>query len=196
MQIVSQPKAPTRACKREAILNATLQLIATGGIDSITFRRVADQATVSLGSTTYYFDSREDLLRTAFKLHRNRCDEKLNLLQDLYESEPNRDLIEFLIELTKIEFKTESSVVVGFEFTLLAARDRELAKELHDWHRNLVSRVASTLEQSGIDKPFQAAHCILQFVRGYELDYITRQKPELEDLRKQLELVLAAFKPK
>src|SRR5512138_372519 len=53
--------------RRAAILDATLRLIATDGVDAVTHRRVAGAADVPLGSTTYYFESREQLLREAFR---------------------------------------------------------------------------------------------------------------------------------
>ncbi len=53
--------------RRELILDTTLRLIASGGVDSVTHRRVAEDAGIPLGSTTYYFDSKEHLLREAFE---------------------------------------------------------------------------------------------------------------------------------
>src|SRR5262245_4250116 len=47
--------------RRAVILDATLRLIATDGVDAVTHRRVAAVADVPLGSTTYYFESREQL---------------------------------------------------------------------------------------------------------------------------------------
>ena len=46
---------------------AALSLIAQQGFAAVTHRRVAAAAGVPLGSTTYYFDSREHLLREAFR---------------------------------------------------------------------------------------------------------------------------------
>ncbi|HEV2651233.1 MAG TPA: TetR family transcriptional regulator, partial [Rhizomicrobium sp.] len=54
--------------KRE-ILEAALRVVAKGGADSVTHRSVADVAQVPLGSLTYYFESREDLIREAFRLY-------------------------------------------------------------------------------------------------------------------------------
>ena len=64
---MAAPTPKTRGLeRRQLILDTALRMIATGGVDSITHRRVADAAGVPLGSTTYYFESREHLLREAF----------------------------------------------------------------------------------------------------------------------------------
>src|SRR5215212_401570 len=53
--------------RREQILDATLRVIGRSGREAVTHRAVAEEAGVPLGSTTYYFDSRGDLLRQALE---------------------------------------------------------------------------------------------------------------------------------
>lgn len=48
--------------KRELILDASVRVFGTGGSAAVTHRAVADAAKVALGSTTYYFTDRDDLL--------------------------------------------------------------------------------------------------------------------------------------
>lgn len=54
--------------RRERIIDAALQVIAEKGVAGCTHRSVAEQAGVPLGSMTYHFDSREDLILQAFTL--------------------------------------------------------------------------------------------------------------------------------
>lgn len=54
---------PTR---RQRIIEATLEVIASRGVAGTTHRRIADEAGVPLGSVTYYFDSLEALISDAF----------------------------------------------------------------------------------------------------------------------------------
>ncbi|HEY0189200.1 MAG TPA: TetR family transcriptional regulator [Cellulomonas sp.] len=49
--------------RRRQILQAAVRVIGTGGLAAVTHRAVADAAGVPLGSTTYYFTDREDLVR-------------------------------------------------------------------------------------------------------------------------------------
>ena len=54
--------------RREAILRATLRVIGAHGADAVTHRAVAAEAGVPLSATTYYFDSKEQLLQQSLLL--------------------------------------------------------------------------------------------------------------------------------
>ena len=55
--------------RRAAILQATLRILGREGSAAITHRAVAEEAGVPIASTTYYFSSKEDLLKEALYLH-------------------------------------------------------------------------------------------------------------------------------
>src|SRR5918999_1774807 len=59
---------PRGEARREAILRATLALIGERGPDAVTHRAVAERAGVPLASTTYWFESKEDLLQETLLL--------------------------------------------------------------------------------------------------------------------------------
>src|SRR3954453_24204782 len=52
----------------EEILRATLDLIRRDGLGAVTHRTVAEASGVPLGSLTYYFATKQDLLRAALRL--------------------------------------------------------------------------------------------------------------------------------
>ncbi|GAB3966578.1 TetR family transcriptional regulator [Actinoallomurus acanthiterrae] len=52
--------------RKEALLDAAVDLLEAGGFAQVTHRAVADRAALPLAATTYYFRSREDLLTQAF----------------------------------------------------------------------------------------------------------------------------------
>ncbi|MCO6008848.1 TetR family transcriptional regulator [Actinoallomurus purpureus] len=52
--------------RKEALLDAAVDLLETGGFTQVTHRAVADRAALPLAATTYYFRSLEDLLAQAF----------------------------------------------------------------------------------------------------------------------------------
>ena len=54
--------------RRDAIVEATLRTIGERGADAVTHRVVAAEAGVPLASTTYYFASKDALVREAFEL--------------------------------------------------------------------------------------------------------------------------------
>jgi len=63
--------------RREALLDAVLQVVADEGVDAVTHRRVADVAGLPLASTTYWFESKEHLLTAALERAAERDIERL-----------------------------------------------------------------------------------------------------------------------
>jgi len=60
--------AASTASRREEILRATLRLLGTTGPAGVTHRAVAAEAEVPLAATTYYFASKDELVREALVL--------------------------------------------------------------------------------------------------------------------------------
>ena len=58
--------------RREEILRAALRLIGSRGMHHVTHRDVAAEAGVPLGSTTYYFATKEELLQRGAAAVRRR----------------------------------------------------------------------------------------------------------------------------
>ncbi len=180
--------------RRGHILDAALRLIAESGVDAVTHRRVAAAASVALGSTTYYFDSREHLLREAFRHYIEIVSKTILELSGSLKRKPSAQrIVDFLIELTEREFLNEALLIAEFELTLFAARDPELASELHAWQDAMVADLAETLEFLGAPRPFEAARAVIQMVRGYEQEQLTRHEARSKDLRARLRTLIAAY---
>jgi TetR/AcrR family transcriptional regulator, regulator of biofilm formation and stress response len=54
--------------RRDALLDAAVELLTDGGFAAVSHRAVADLAGLPLAATTYYFRSRDDLIAAAFEL--------------------------------------------------------------------------------------------------------------------------------
>ena len=65
---------------REAILRATLALLAAEGTAALSNRRIAAEAGVSLGSLTYHFSSQAALLRESLLLYAGEEVERLETI--------------------------------------------------------------------------------------------------------------------
>jgi DNA-binding transcriptional regulator YbjK len=66
MTAASTPKGERR---RQALVEAATELLVDGGFDAIRHRAVAERAGLPLSSTTYYFDSLDDLVAAAVEHH-------------------------------------------------------------------------------------------------------------------------------
>lgn len=65
MSTRTRPRGPADPDRRDRIVRAVLDIIEERGLIGVTHRTVAKRAGVPLGSTTYYFDSLDDLLAAA-----------------------------------------------------------------------------------------------------------------------------------
>lgn len=57
------------AARREAMVAATLDLVAAGGTGAATVRAIAARAGVTAGLIRHYFGGKDDLIRTAYRAH-------------------------------------------------------------------------------------------------------------------------------
>lgn len=184
---------PAPQNRRQLIVQTTLDLIATHGVDAVSHRKVAAAAGVPLGSTTYYFESRSHLIRAAF-------DHYLNLVQRWQSEVGSRSadsanaLIEFLVALAQREFEQREYVLAEYEMTLFAARDPALATALNGWYDAMLGRMAQALAAAGADDPAGAARSVLHLMRGHELERLTRDEPDAT-LKDRLARLLAAYLP-
>ena len=178
--------------RRELILDTTLRMIATGGVDSVTHRRVAEAADIPLGSTTYYFDSREHLLREAFDHYLARA----TRLQADAASKPITSVaafVNYLWEIISREFEDEAMLLAEYEMTLFAARDDLVAASLHAWDERMLKHIGKTMKSLGASRPKDAAQTVLNLMRGYELDSLSRHEPDSENFKRRLKVVVAGL---
>ena len=88
--------------RKTELLEATLRVIAGGGVDAVRARRVAAEAQVPLGSISYWFDGREDLIRAAFV---HFLQSNTGFLEGLLASCPvstQADLVDLLVTMGRI----------------------------------------------------------------------------------------------
>ncbi|HTO56220.1 MAG TPA: TetR family transcriptional regulator [Pseudomonadales bacterium] len=179
--------------RRATILDATLRLIATDGVDAVTHRRVAAAAGVPLGSTTYYFESREQLLRESFRRYLEQIRALQNRVARTIPKTTVAGLVDYLVEMTQREFEDEQMVLAEYELTLFAARDPEIAEALHDWDASMLGHLARAFETMDAARPFDCARTVLNMMRGHELDSLSRHDSGAADLRRRLTVVVSAL---
>jgi DNA-binding transcriptional regulator YbjK len=113
--------------RRERIAAAAIRVVARDGIEGLTHRAVASEADVPLGSTTYHYADKDDLLRAAVELaEANNRDFMGQMLDEL---EPREDLalaVARLVEALTIDLRE----LLRVEYELfLAARSRPALRD-------------------------------------------------------------------
>ncbi len=179
---IAEPVAPgAPGDRRTEILDATLLLIAEGGIDAIRYRDVAARAGVPLGTVSYHYPARPDLLAAAFRHYFARNSE---LLRGLGARAPRRsidDVPRFLAALIRLDFVERRPLMLAeYELILYAARQPALALVLAAWDRTMIAELAPVLEAFEVGSPIATARSLVDLLRGFQLVHLSRNAKEIE----------------
>lgn len=174
--MVESPTAPESPV-RERILDATLELIATDGLDAVRHRRVAEMAGVSPGSTTYHFASREDLIEAAFVHYLDGATRALGQIQVPSDaSGPAEALTAYVHALLVEEFALPGLVRAEYELILHATRNAELARRLTEWEAAQIDAIEQFLRSTGAEHPESSARMVIALVRGLEVEHLIHRR--------------------
>jgi TetR/AcrR family transcriptional regulator, regulator of biofilm formation and stress response len=171
-RIVALTRAePTRQVRgerrRQAILEAALRLISQHGVGALTHRAVAEEAGVPLASTTYYFDSLDELLEGALQLF---VDEEATRLTALAERLQGQELPP--VEIARLFQAELEPDAAQFELYVEAAR-RPSLREVARSSIEMYARVAATaLSAAGLDEPAIDPRAFVALFDGYGLHRI------------------------
>ncbi|MEM9621433.1 MAG: TetR family transcriptional regulator [Pseudomonadota bacterium] len=178
--------------RRGIILKTTLEMIAEGGVDSVTHRRVAERAGIPLGSTTYYFDSREHLLREAFNLYISNTRHALDAHLEAFPIESTEDFVKGMTNWISREFADQAMLQAEYEMVLYAARDQEIAELLDDWDQAMRDSLTTHLARLGAAQPTVLAEIVLNFLRGFEVTGLSKPaRGQKRGLKACLELLVS-----
>ena len=164
-----------RGESRESLLRKTLELIAESGVDKITHRQVSKACGVSLGTTTYHFSSRDELLRQAFFLYMNDYASSLSDLLTERQIDTEETLLAFLTSMTALSPDGLALPITEMEMAQFAARDPEMHQQVATWHRSLEGWLAEPLERFGFERPLEATRMLISICRGAEFEVLSRQ---------------------
>jgi DNA-binding transcriptional regulator YbjK len=178
---------PGRRC-REALLDATLRIVASDGISAVTHRRVNAEAGVANGLTTYYFSTKSELLGAAYTHWIAKALERVrSTALTAAGAQPNRSrresMIEILVEVTAGELETEDAAA-GFAL----AREPALATDFGQWEERLLALVQHECDALGSSDSAQDAWIILSVIRGLQLAHLSGggHRPDRTALRATL----------
>jgi DNA-binding transcriptional regulator YbjK len=174
----------------EQILRATLTVIARDGIAGVTHRTVAEAAGVPLGSLTYYFASKQELLRDALRLHVRDDVGRLRALTDalLTSGATGQQVVDAFIA----QFEAGTPDVAQFELYLEAARDPELSAVAAESLRAYQEVAALALRAAGVDDPEGSAAMVVATIDGIGV-HQAAAAAQAPDLRVVLPLLLRAL---
>jgi DNA-binding transcriptional regulator YbjK len=133
--------APARARRtdperRDRIVEACIAVIAEHGVDGTSLRRVAAAADVPLGSMTYHFTGRDDLLRAAFARVADETADRFVARLERVEPGDREGGVRAVTDIVLLDvYPTGRELVLTHELYTLASRDAGYRTLTNAWMR-------------------------------------------------------------
>lgn len=159
-------REPTKA----RILQAASALIADEGIAALTNRRIAAQASVSLGSVTYHFPNQEELLRECLVAHvRDKVEWIESAARELRERRLGPSELGVEIERLATAAAARAELITELEIHLHSARHPELQETSRRCFAAYEDFAAAALEALRIPEPQRHAAHVVALMLGVGL---------------------------
>jgi DNA-binding transcriptional regulator YbjK len=170
---MTQPLTDKGRARRRAIVVAAADLLLDGGPPAVTHRAVAQRAGVSLGSTTYYFADRDELLAAAADHARASDVERARLAAAAPPpGRGRRGLAAHLVDVVVGRERLDDPDRVAARYLRFLSTPRTAAGRtgLARWHVDLRDVVGDLLERH--KRPGAAADVVLAVVDGCVLAWL------------------------
>lgn len=170
--------------RRDLLLRTTLALIAERGVEGVSHRAVAEAAGVPLGSTTYWFKSRQQMVTEALEQFVREEVEGLNeRLGGLLAGEPSATRLagEFTgLLMTQLG---EDRLRTVAQYTLLqeAIRRPELEAVCRDWTAAWDAALTGVFASLGVPSPELEAQMFLAMLDGLLLNQLATPCADVEE---------------
>lgn len=181
---------------REAIVAATVRIVAREGVAAVTHRRVAVEAGVSLSSTTWHFAAKADILEAA--LHWTAEHEVARIGEiaarlggDEFDPSAWADaLADWLIE----QVTAEREIAVALYRLQIELLGSPGAREVHrEWGRELRAVGDRVLEHSQTSTPDLDIRLVIAALDGLRLSVLSAAEQDTEWLRPAVRRQLQAL---
>jgi DNA-binding transcriptional regulator YbjK len=194
--MVTEPRQERSRVRREALLRAAIALRAEGGARAVTHRAVAARAGLPPASTTYYFESIQQLNEEALSLHVADRAGELDELVSGAVTAGRGDAIEIGNRLAEALADRATDVVVAqYEIYLEAVRNPNVRPSVADALDAFEQLTVELLTTLGARDPEGAAPAVIALVDGFTLHRLARPRPrdrEVELLRGALRALFLA----
>ncbi len=169
MAIRAQLSQERSRLRRDELLAAAIELFAEGGSRAITHRAVAARAGLPPATTTYYFESIDELIREALGAHIDQWSRDLEALAKV-EGSANASLDDASAFISRV-FAVRGPEVAALELAifLAAARVPELRDNAARAMQALEDLATKLLERVGVREPGALAASIVALIIGTAL---------------------------
>jgi DNA-binding transcriptional regulator YbjK len=166
------PATDKGRARRSSIVAAAADLLLDGGTPAVTHRAVATRAGVPLGSTTYYFADRDELLSAAIDRARTADVARARAAAGKPAEHGRRGLAHRLVDVVVGHGRLADAdrVAAHYQRFVGAARTAAGRTSVRAWNRELRDAVADTLRRH--DREATSADVVLALVDGCVLAWL------------------------
>jgi DNA-binding transcriptional regulator YbjK len=169
------------AARRQALLDATVRLLARHGARAVTHRGVAQEAGTTHGAPRYYFATRELLLDEALEhIAQRQVAEVERLLRERRDEEPRRRAARLAHHIAGPLAEDRDAGIARYELFLEAARRPHLRPALQAWGDAYRRLLVAELTASGSEDPVTDAELLLNLVNGLLLAQLALPRDDFE----------------
>ena len=132
--------------RREQLIDAAIQVLATEGLGRATTRNITEQANLALGAFHYAFRSKDELLESVIERVVSATE---RVLQDAVEDvrgDPARAIPRMLEEFWDFIDETPDLQLAQYELTVHALRNPKMRRLAVDQHRRYTAAIRGVLE--------------------------------------------------
>lgn len=181
LSIHRQPRGEQR---RTAILRATWQVVLRDGVRGVRHRAIATAANVPLAATTYYFKDIQELLIQSFQLFAEESLQQFAIpfwrdaelrLGSLRSQGQRTDISNALLDeatdfiASRLRDHREQ-LVMEYAFWYAALNEEQLQASVRDMAQRWMGLLMPWLLAARLERPEQAARCLLATVRRIEYE--------------------------
>jgi DNA-binding transcriptional regulator YbjK len=196
MPAVTGTRAEASERVREAIVAATVRIVADGGVAAVTHRRVAAAAGVALSSTTWHFATKADILVAALRWTARREVARIGAIAERlgsadFDSAAWADeLGDWVVE----QVSRDRDVAVALYRLQIELLGRPEARAVHrEWGEGLQTLGERVLQQSTTHSPDLDTRLVVAALDGLRLGVLSADDGDVEWLRPAVQRLLHAL---
>ena len=191
------PRAEASRQIRDAIVAATVRIVAREGVAAVTHRRVAAEAGVALSSTTWHFATKADILEAALHWTARHEVDRIRAIADRLDGtdfDPSlwaEELADWLLE----QLTVERSIAVALYRLQVELLGSDGALAVHrEWGEGLLAVGERVLERSPTATPDLDVRLIVAALDGLRMGVLNSGEQDVEwvrlAVRRQLQALL------
>jgi TetR/AcrR family transcriptional regulator, regulator of biofilm formation and stress response len=190
------PRAEASRRVREAIVSATVRIVAREGVAAVTHRRVAAEAGVALSSTTWHFATKADILEAALRWTARREVARIGAIAERFgeaDFDPSawgEELGDWLLE----QLTADREVAIALYRLQVELLGSPGALEVHrEWGEGLRAVGERVLEGAGTSTPELDLRLVVATLDGLRMGVLNSGEEDVEWLRAAVRRQLQAL---